>query len=298
MVRTHWLVAVTVSLLCAGLAQARPYPGISGLAATADSSATAGNNPAGMTRLQERTWQVEVLSFFSESTWDGVFEEEGFQYESESSSTTVVPMGSFVQPFAERWRFGFTILGFAISDDLGDWPGRYVIESYESLYVNAFPSLAYRINDRWSIAGSVALSYSSFDQERRVRNVFDPGFGDGNSEIETDGLDVGFGASMLYELSPRTRFGLVYNSELDPELDGENSFSNIGPNTQAVLERAGLYGAEVEVFSKSPQSLVGGLYHEFENNHAVTLDLAWIDFSQFQLSEFLVQRRADRVGGG
>jgi long-subunit fatty acid transport protein len=28
------------------------------------------------------------------------------------------------------------------------------------------------------------------------------------------------------------------------------------------------------------------VYHEFPNNHAVTVDLAWIDFSQFRLSEY------------
>jgi long-chain fatty acid transport protein len=273
-------------LLFASLVQARPYPGISGIAAPADSSATAGNNPAGMTRLDERTWQVEVLSFFSESTWDGQFDDVDFEYSSSDSSTTVVPMGSFVQPIGGDWRFGFTVLGFSVSDDLGEWPGRYFIQEYESLYINAYPSIAYRISDRFSIAGSVALSYSTFDQERAVANVLDPGFGEGSSEIETDGFDVGFGASLLYEHSPRTRFGLVYNSELDPELDGDNSFSGLGPNTQEVLESSGLYGADVTVLSKSPQSLVGGVYHEFENNHAWTLDLAWIDFSEFQLSEF------------
>jgi len=268
------------------VAQARPYPGISGIAGPADSAATAGNNPAGMTRLEDRTWQLELISFFSESTWEGQFDDQDFEYTSKDSGTTVIPMGSIVQPINDRFSFGFTILGFGFSDDLGDWPGRYFIESYDSINISAFPSLAYRINDKFSIAGSLALTYSSFDQERRVANVFDPGFGDGTAEIETDGIDVGFGVSMLYEQTERTRWGLVYSSELEPELDGDNSFSGLGPNTEAVLDQADLLNANVDVLSKSPQSLVGGIYHEFENNHALTVDVAWIDFSEFQLSEF------------
>ena len=43
------------------------------------------------------------------------------------------------------------------SDDLGDWPGRYFIQSYDSIFVSAFPSLAYRIDDRWSVAASAAI---------------------------------------------------------------------------------------------------------------------------------------------
>ena len=281
-----WLPVLASCLLSAAATQARPYPGISGIAATADSAATAGNNPAGMTRLEQRTWQLEVISFFSESTWEGQIEQQDFEYSSKDTGTTVIPMGSFVQPINDRWRFGFTILGFGFSDDLGDWPGRYFIQSYDSINVSAFPSLAYRINEKFSVAGGIAITYAKFDQDRAVANLFDPGVGDGKAEIETDGFDLGFGVSMLYEQTDRTRWGLVYSSEQQPELDGDNSFSGLGPNTESVLEAAGLIGAKVEVISKSPQSLVGGVYHEFENNHAVTVDVAWIDFSEFQLSEF------------
>jgi long-subunit fatty acid transport protein len=53
-----------------------------------------------------------------------------------------------------------------------------------------------------------------------------------------------------------------------------------------VIERLGIADAKLEVESTSPQSLFLGVYHEFDNRHAVTLDAAWIDFSEFRLSEF------------
>ena len=135
---------VTTFLLATGV-NARPYPGISGIAATADSASTAGDNPAGMVRLDERNWQLEVIGFFSESTWEGQFDDVGFEYTSNNSGSTIVPVGAFVQPINEDFSFGFTVLGFGISDDLGDWPGKYFIQSYDSISVSAYPSLAYRV---------------------------------------------------------------------------------------------------------------------------------------------------------
>ena len=265
---------------------ARPYAGVSGLAAAADSAVTAGTNPAGMARFQERTMRGELVLVQSESEWEGQLGEGNREVTSDDSTTIVVPSGYLIQPINEQFSFGFTVLGFGYSDDFGDWPGQYFIESYESISISAYPSLSYRINDKWSVAGSLALNYASFTQERAVANLLDPGFKDGSSELETDGFDVGFGLSTLYEISDRTRIGLVYNSELDPTQDGEARFRGLGPNTEMALEKSGFLGADVEVKSTSPQSLLAGIYHEFENDHSLVVDLAWSDFSSFELSEY------------
>ena len=114
-----------------------------------------------------------------------------------------MPRFAIIQPVNDRLTTSFTFLGTGISDDLGDWPGRHSIQSYDSTFVSAFPSLAYRIDHRWSVAASAAITYSSFEQQRAVRNMFDPGFGDGRSRVEADSVEVGFGLSVLYQSSER-----------------------------------------------------------------------------------------------
>ncbi len=280
LVTTFSMMAVTE------MALARPYAALSGLGAAADSAATAGTNPAGIMRFTESSQRVELLAFFSESEWEGQLGETQLDWESDDSSEIVVPSGYMIKPINENMNFSFTILGVGFSDDLGDWPGRYFIETYDSVNISAFPSLAYRVNEKLSIAGSLSLTYSIFEQERAVANFLDPGFKDGKAELDTDGFDVGFGLSMLYEINDTTRWGLNYLSEIEPSLDGDSDYSGLGPNTQAALEKAGILGADVEVNSRTPQSLIFGLYHEFDNDHAFTVDLAWSDFSRFRLSEF------------
>ena len=268
------------------LADARPYPLGTGLAASADSAQTASSNPAGISRFSQRATDADVLWFSSESEWESEFSGTGAQFNSRSSGDTVVPRIAIIQPINDRFTTSFTFLGTGFSDDLGDWPGRYFIQSYDSIFVSAFPSLAYRIDKRWSVAASAAITYSSFEQERAVRNIFDPGFGDGRSKVEADSVEFGFGLSILYQSSERTRWGLTYSSEINPSRDADNELSGLGPNTEAVMQRLGLLDGDLSIESTSPESMVAGLYHEFANDAAVTVDLAWINFSDFRLSEF------------
>lgn len=283
-----------MSILVVGqLSADGPYPAVSGMAASADDAAVAGNNPAAMTLFDERASRFELVGSYSESTWEGRAGEEGPDTSVHSSDSLVVPVASFVVPFREDWRFGFTFLGWGAGEDYGDdWPGRYFLQEYELLYVSAFPSIATRLTDRLSVAGSLALTYTTYDQRKAVPNV-EPGLDDGTLKVETDGLSVGFGISALYEFSPQTRLGFNYRSEIEPSLNGNAKFSDLGPITEQILQQAGLLGARIDVTSRQPQSMNLGVYHDFPNTHTVTADAAWIDFSRFKLAEAYVN--GDRI---
>jgi len=278
--------ALLLSALASGVAHARPYPLGTGMAASADSAQTASSNPAGISRFPRRAVDADVLWLTSESEWESEFSGTGTRSNSNNSSDTVVPRFAIIQPINDRFSTSFTFLGTGFSDDLGDWPGRYFIESYDSVFISAFPSLAYRVDDRWSVAASAAVTYSSFEQRRAVRNIFDPGFGDGRSKLEADSVEVGFGLSMLYQSSERTRWGLTYRSEINPSRDADNELSGLGPNTERAMQRLGLLDADLTIGSTSPESMLAGVYHEFADRAAVTADVAWINFSDFRLSEF------------
>ncbi len=286
MSRFPLIATLFLSSLHSGLADARPYPLGTGLAAAADSAQTASSNPAGISRFAQRAVDADVLVFSSESEWESEFSGNGIQFNSKDSSETVVPRFALIQPINDRFSTSFTFLGTGFSDDLGDWPGRYFIESYDSVLVSAFPSLAYRIDDQWSLAASAAITYSSFEQERAVRNIFDPGFGDGRSKIEADSIELGFGLSTLYQFSENTRWGLTYSSEINPSRDADNDLSGLGPRTEEAMRRLNILDADLTIESTSPQSMSTGVYHEFADKSAVTADLVWIDFSEFRLSEF------------
>jgi long-chain fatty acid transport protein len=276
------------SLVSTSAIASGPWATKSGISASADDASVASNNPAGMTRFDERSIRLNVYGFFSESTFEGTSSGTGTDFVSESDGTTIIPAGNLVQPFGENWWFGFTVLGSGFSDDFGeDWRGRYIIQDYSLAYISAFPSIATKLTDKLSVAGSLAMTYTVYEQNKAILNV-DPGFEDGSLNLEADGWSAGWSVSMLYEFNERTRFGAVYRSEIDPDLDGDLNFSNLGPTTEALLEAAGILDASTSVTSRSPQALNIGMHHDFLNGHSLAVDIVWIDFSEFQLSEIYI----------
>lgn len=265
-----------------------PYPAFSGIAAAADDAGVAGTNPAAMTLFDERVYRLELLGSYSENTWEGTLGNTGITSSQDDSSTLVLPIGSMVTPLSNEWRFGFTVLGSGFSEEFDDdWAGRYFLQEYELLYISAFPSVATRVSEKLSIAGSLMLTYTTYDQRKAVPNI-EPNIGDGTLIVETDGLSVGWGLSALYELSPATRLGFNFRSEIEPSLNGNAEFSNLGSITEGILNQAGLLNANIAVDSRQPASINIGVYHDFENTHTLTLDGAWIDFSQYTLAEVYV----------
>lgn len=282
-------LVVLLGLVVASAAHAGgPYPTLTGISAAADDASVAGNNPAGMTRFGTSAKRFELMTFFTDNTWEGRLGDNGREFVSEDTSTTIVPSGNMVKPIRDNLWFGFTVLGSGFSEDFDDdWPGRYLVDQYDLVYISAFPSLATKLTDKLSVAASLALTYTTYEQEKAVPNL-DPGAGDGRLKVDADGTTVGFALSALYELTERTRFGIVYRSEIDAELDGGVEFSDLSPRTEELLDAAGLLDARVEITSRTPQAITTGIYHEFSDGGAVTLDLVWADFSEFKLSEIYV----------
>ena len=272
-------------ICAASAAHAGPYPAQSGISAAADDANVAGNNPAAMTLLDSRQYRGGVFTFVSDSTFEGQVGDSGPMFVSESDSVTVIPSFSFVTPFKDDWRFGFTVLGMGFSEDYGaDWAARYLIQEYTLITLTAFPSIAKKVTDKLSLAGSLMLSYTSFEQQKAVINL-PPGSSDGQMILDVDGTTVGFSASMLYEFSDQTRFGAVYRSELNPDLDGSLNFSGLTPATEDLLQAAGVLDAAPTATSRTPQSANVGIYHEFGDTSAITMDVVWVDFSEFTLTE-------------
>jgi len=261
---------------------ARPYPAHTGLAAAADGPETARSNPAGLARLDSRSFKASLNGFRSETTWKGTLGDTGIVTSSSSDTTTLIPGGSYVHPVNEDWTFGLTFLGAAFGEDYSEeWVGRYTVTDYDLLYISAYPSMAYRMSDQLSIAGSLSIAYSTYDQESVVYSNASQ-IDNGVMDIDSDGVTVGFGLSALYEFNDTTRFGISYQSELDAELDGKAKFSTRSTATTGSLA---IPNKNIDIESRSPQSILVGAYHEFGNGSAATIDIAWVDFSRFKLSE-------------
>ena len=121
----------------------------------------------------------------------------------------------------ERIALGFSVTapaGLGLDPD-DDWVGRYAVTETTLAILNLEPSLAFRINEQWSIGAGVDIQYATFEQKLAVAR---PGpIADGEAAIDGDSWDVGFSASVLWEPLETTRFGLRYRSEVSHTLKGD-----------------------------------------------------------------------------
>ena len=70
--------------------------------------------------------------------------------------------------------------------------------------------------------------YADSEVHTRVNNnLIGDRFEDGRLSVEAEGVGYGAGISMLYSLSPDTRVGLTWNSQVNIDIDSEIDFRNV-----------------------------------------------------------------------
>jgi long-chain fatty acid transport protein len=148
-----------------------------------------------------------------------------------------------------------------------DWAGRYLNTKVELLTLTVYPTVAYRVNEWLSLGGGPQIWYAKLDLETKAP----PPAGTGTVEIDGDDVTYGFGLGALIELSERTRFGIVYQSQVEPKFSGDVEFSG-----GAVAADAGV---DTEITLARFIHLSG--YHELNEQWALLGTIGWENWSEF-----------------
>jgi len=267
---------------------AEPGLAAAGYAARAQDASTAFTNPAGMTKLDgtqvlvggQLMWLNTQFSVGG-ATSPGLGSGDGGRA---FGSNGYVPGGG---AFLTHRVSPDLALGFAVAGNFGsmldyedDWVGRYRVQDADLVGVSVMPSIAYRVNDKWSLGAGINGMYGMFDQKVAINNAV-PSLGDGRLEIDDDTWGWGGNVGMLYEPTPGTRLGLTYTSEIDLDFSGPAQFSGIGPILTALLQSRGLLDARVDVGAKVPQQVMGSVYTEIDDRWALLGNVGWQDWSEF-----------------
>lgn len=253
-----------------------------GWAARAEDPSTLFTNPAGMTRLNRQA-ELGAQAIFAHVEFDP---DEKTTVEGEHGHANKwLPSGSFyyVQPYNECLTFGLGTLGY-FGADLSynhDWVGRYYVQKVLMQGISFVPSVAYKVDEHWSIGAGVNLMYGFFKQRSAIRNFLD---------FQSDGFftmhDYRFGCGgvfgILYEFSPCTRVGVQYLSSVKLNFHDKPNFKNIGPFLTDLLEVLGILDANVRVHVKVPQGVMLSFYHDFNTCWSLMGNVGWQQWSQFQ----------------
>jgi long-chain fatty acid transport protein len=209
-----------------------------------------------------------------------------------------VPNLYLVTEVGERWRLGLGIGSlFGLKTDYDDdWVGRYHALHSHLTTVNFNPSVAYKLNDMWSLGAGIDIQYA----DAKLSNAIDfgtvcvgqlgpqvcnalgvqPTTADGRLKIGGDDWGYGFNLGLLFQPLPSTRFGLAYRSKVALSLKGHANFRV--PEQAAFLTATGAFtNTDVKAAVDLPETVSISAVHEINPQWTLMGDVTWTRWSRF-----------------
>jgi long-chain fatty acid transport protein len=249
-----------------------------GLAARAGDAGTVFSNPAGMTRFKKSTYLAGVTPLYIDADWD-----------SDQDTTATGPDkgvheffsgGSFayIRPVGDKLRLGISAqnyFGLALEWDR-KWVGRYDVTKAALIAPQLQPTVAYKVTNWLSIGAGAGLTLGYLADEGRVNNL-DPSLGDGKLKYDDTDFAVQGNFGIMIEPSDKTRIGLRYLTETDLDFKDNVYLSGVEPGIADAVKGVGA----LDLGMKMPQSLMAGIFHQFNDKWAFLGSVGWDDWSQF-----------------
>ncbi|WP_191488771.1 OmpP1/FadL family transporter [Pseudomonas sp. FEN] len=252
-----------------------------GRSSSALDASTIYGNPAGLTKLprSEVTGGIALLSI-KDNISDVQSNATGTS-KGNSVPLAAIPFAYFSTPLDERFSAGLGLyVPFGLINNYeSTFQGRYYGAYSKTQAITLQPTLAYRINDDFSIGGGPTLN--RFDAEMQ-NNLATGNLNNGRETLVTiKGNDtaIGYNIGVLFDLSDATRWGVTYHSKVSYQLKGHTEVAD----APGVLALNGKYDARIGL--DTPESLDTSITHHFNDRWTGYLGTVWTRWSRLDKFE-------------
>ncbi|OAN13634.1 long-chain fatty acid transporter [Photobacterium jeanii] len=251
-----------------------------GEAAIADNASVLARNPAAMTMFDKA--QISGAASVVDPSID-VKDHTANQTAKDVAPISFVPAGYYVQPLNDKFAVGLALFSnYGVTTDYpkayasGDLAGKTSL-----ITVNLNPSIAYRINDQFSIGGGVSLVYADAELNRHLGRLA-PLFG-GNPEdklisMKGDTWDWSWNVGALYEVNEDHRFGVSYRSQVTLDFDGD--FTDYEGTIIEPKAKGSTTVGKLPVVLPAIAEFSG--YHSLNKEFAIHYSVQWTQWSKFK----------------
>ncbi|WP_288132260.1 outer membrane protein transport protein [Microbulbifer sp.] len=213
-----------------------------------------------------------------------------YQEANDYASGAFVPFGFVAVPIDDCWSFGLSAnADYGLETDFKPtWAVTHIADKTELLTVNIAPSIAYNYQDVFSIGVSANFLYADATLKSKVPRDFalDPALQQPLSDAKIldasgDDWDYGWSIGALWNISDRTRIGISYQSEFDPEIKADvdsDLLTSVTTGLPFDNERA-------DLTLDLPDTAEIGLYHRFNDQWGLALGATWTDWDDFERLE-------------
>lgn len=278
-----------------------------GAGATAEDASTLYYNPAGLSRMPGRQFTVggaaikPSIRFNDQGSTTVTGARLNGGEGGDAGSWAAVPALYYATDVMPGMRFGIGLqsaFGLKTEYDNG-WAGRYHALKSELKTVNLNPTLAYAVNDRWSIGLGVSAQYAKVELSRAidfgsvcagslglarcVPSGFLPQARDGKVTLDGDEWAFGFNLGALYMPTPAMRFGLSHRSSIQHKLSGGSARFDRPAGLSGPLAAASAFAdSGVSATLDLPETVNLSAYVGLDNKWALLGDLNWTRWSRFE----------------
>ncbi len=250
----------------AGLGRANAGAGVFG-----DDASAAWFNPAGMTLLTGKRFQVGTAL----GAVDGKFEATNGTTDNASDGIVPIPFMHATFQLTDRIWFGLSVdVPFGMQTKYNDnFVGRNRGISAKVQTIDINPSLAFKVNDAISLGVGVSAQYGSVEL---VNGIAGTGL---SSKVKGSDIAWGANAGVMFVPTENTRFGLAWRSAVSHDLDGHlNAYTNTGTATAPNLVAT---RTDSTVKFKTPQTVILSGAWDINEKWTVAGTFRWSDWSTF-----------------
>ena len=240
-----------------------------GAQAWANDASTSFHNPAGMTRLEGN----QIMSGNGLLQVNAEFDKDDDTPINGGNGGDAGGFGPILGLFGvadvtDDFKIGANVISTsaAILDYDNDWTGRFQNQEVKLLTVSINPTVAYQVTDWLSLGAGFTAMYAKLDFKIAV-----PGpMGEGQAEIDGDDWAFGYNFGAMVEPTEQTRFGVIYQSKIEPDFQGDLKLDPVN------LE----VGSDLEL--TFPQMVRVAAYHDINDQWAVLGTVGWEDWSEME----------------
>ncbi len=168
-----------------------------------------------------------------------------------------------------------------------NWAGKYLIEEIALRAYYFQPTIAYKINDMFSIGAGLVITKGSVDLTKGL-----PYSETSNVNLKGDSdIKFGFNVGMHVQICERINFGIDYRSKIDVAVEGGDATFEIPASIGGMIPTENKFNASLPM----PANLDFGLSFQATDKLLLAVEVNWVMWSEYKELTFTFEEAGETL---
>jgi len=249
------------------------YGGVQFVARQTDASVVF-SNPAGMTSFDKSELTAGGTLLYLKAPFST--DDDNTVSGKSGRATEILALGNaqWVRPLNDKWTFGLhggNYFGLMLNWG-STWAGRYEANQAIVVAPQIQPTLAYKINDDWSVGAGLGLTIGYLKYKTSIPEPT----GDGKLRYSDTDFAVQPNIGVMFQPSDNTRISLRYLMETDLDFKDNPSVKSADGSTSPLDT-----GKNLSIGMTMPNQIMGGVWQRVSDRWALLGNVGWEEWTEF-----------------